>query len=296
MSARKEIAIVVGSTGAMGQVITRRLSDAGLQVVAVARTAEALQALAQQVPGIRACAADIADDSAIEALRAQLDAPVRMVVQGAGVATAGGVLDAPTAAITDAVNIKVGGMLRLVRAADGHLVRGSRLVAIGGHYGFEPSAYAATAGVANAALANLVRQLSWAYGERGVTAHLVAPGTADTESLRRVATARGAQGGLRPNRCWSRCAASRPSAPSPRWSRSPGASACCSTRTPTHSPAAPCSWTRAAARVCPDTGGASAPRVFRFPVKSAQTGQHFIQPSTTTTTGDTPCHCISPAG
>lgn len=86
-------------------------------------------------------------------------------------------------------------MLRLVRAADAALVRGARLIAIGGHYGFEPTAYAATAGVANAALANLVRQLSWAYGERGVTAHLVAPGPADTERLRRVAQERAARAG-----------------------------------------------------------------------------------------------------
>ena len=199
MSEPKEIAIVVGSTGAMGRVITRRLSEAGLQVVAVARTADTLQALVHELPGIRACMADIADDSAIEAIRAQLGAPVRVVVQGAGVATAGGVLDAPTAAVTDAVNIKVGGMLRLVRAADAQLVRGSRLVAIGGHYGFEPSAYAATAGVANAALANVMRQLSWAYGARGITAHLVAPGPADTERLRRVASARGARDGLSPD-------------------------------------------------------------------------------------------------
>ncbi len=199
MSEAKEIAIVVGSTGAMGRVITQRLSDAGLQIVAVARSADALKSLATQIPGIRVCPADISDDSAIEAIHAQLDAPVRMLVQGAGVATAGGVLDVPTAAITDAVNVKVGGMLRLVRAADARLVRGSRLVAIGGHYGFEPSAYAATAGVANAALANLIRQMSWAYGERGITAHLVAPGPADTERLRRVATARGAKDGLSPD-------------------------------------------------------------------------------------------------
>lgn len=196
MSAVKDIAIVVGSTGAMGQVITRRLADAGLQVVAVARTAGALASLAAQVPGIRACAADIADDSAMDAIRAQLDAPVRMLVQSAGVATAGGVLDAPTAALTDAVNIKVGGLVRLVRAADARLSKGSRIVAVGGHYGFEPSAYAATAGVANAALANVVRQLSWAYGERGITAHLVAPGPADTERLRSVAMTRGARDGL----------------------------------------------------------------------------------------------------
>ena len=195
MSLLKDIAIVVGATGAMGQVITQYLADAGLQVLAVARTADGLQALTAQVSGIRVCVANIGDDSAITAIRAQIDASVCMVVQGAGVATAGGVLDAPTTAISDAVNIKVGGLLRLVRAADPWFTKGSRIVAIGGHYGFEPSAYAATAGVANAALANVVRQLSWAYGERGVTAHLVAPGPADTERLRRVAAARGEREG-----------------------------------------------------------------------------------------------------
>ncbi len=193
---QKEIAVVVGSTGAMGVVITQRLVAAGLKVVAVARTADALASLVSSTPGVQACVANIGDDSAIDAIRASLDAPVRMVVQGAGVATAGGVLTAPTSAVVDAVNIKVGGMLRLVRAVDAHLVKGSRLVAIGGHYGFEPSAYACTAGVANSSLANLIRQLSWAYGPRGVTSHLVAPGPADTERLRRVAVARGEQDGI----------------------------------------------------------------------------------------------------
>jgi NAD(P)-dependent dehydrogenase (short-subunit alcohol dehydrogenase family) len=193
---QRDMVVIVGSTGAMGEVITRRLASAGMQVLAVARTEQVLQGLVEAVPGVRPCVADIGDDRAINAIRAHLDGPVRMVIQGAGVATAGGVLDAPTGSVVDAVNIKVGGMLRLVRAVDGHLQRGSRLVAIGGHYGFEPSAYACTAGVANAGLANLVRQLSWAYGERGVTAHLVAPGPADTDRLRRVATDRGTRDGV----------------------------------------------------------------------------------------------------
>lgn len=195
------IAVVVGATGAMGTVITRRLVADGLQVLAVARQAEALCTLADAVPGVTACEADIGNDSAVDAITAALrplDAPVRLVLQGAGVATAGGVLTASTAAVVDAVSIKVGGMMRLVRAADAWLVPGSRLVAIGGHYGFEPTAYAATAGVANAALANLVRQLSWAYGPRKITAHLVAPGPADTERLHRVAAARGERDGLAP--------------------------------------------------------------------------------------------------
>lgn len=181
--------VLVGATGSMGQVIARRLARRGLRVIAVARSADALAELCGSVEaGIEACVADISSDSASPLISAAVgDMPVRMVVHGPGVATAGGVLSAPTEAVVDAVNIKVGGMMRLVRAVDKQLLHGSRLIAIGGHYGFEPTAYAATAGVCNAALANLIRQYSWAYGERGVTAHLVAPGPADTDRLRRIA-------------------------------------------------------------------------------------------------------------
>ena len=156
MDRQAELAVVVGATGAFGKAMVDRLAAAGLGVVAVARSVDSLAALRDRVPGLVACAADIADDAAIEAIAAAVDRPVRMVVHGPGVAVAGGILTAPTGSMVDAVNIKVGGLLRLTRAVDGRLAAGSRIVAIGGHYGFEPTAYAASAGVANAALANVV--------------------------------------------------------------------------------------------------------------------------------------------
>jgi NAD(P)-dependent dehydrogenase (short-subunit alcohol dehydrogenase family) len=119
-------------------------------------------------------------------------------VHGPGVAVAGGIASVSTAAMVDAVNIKVGGLLRLVRAVDAQLLPRSRLIAIAGHYGLEPTAYAAAAGIANAALFNVVRQLSLAYGERGVTAHTLAPGPADTERLHRVAADRARLQGTTP--------------------------------------------------------------------------------------------------
>ena len=192
---RPEIAVLVGATGAFGHALVRRLLGAGLGVVAVARSADSLQALAAEHPGVRPCVADIADDAAIAAIAKTIDKPVRMVVHGPGVAVAGGILTAPTSSMVDAVNIKVGGLLRLVRAVDERLVAGSRIVAIGGHYGLEPTAYAAAAGVANAAILNVVRQLSLAYGARGITAYTVVPGPADTERLHRVAASRAEQRG-----------------------------------------------------------------------------------------------------
>ena len=190
MSEQKEWVVVVGATGAFGSVMVERFVQRGLGVLAVARRVEALAALAEKYPGLRPCAADISTDAAVDTIRQAIPGPVRMVVHGPGVAVGGGVLTIDTAALVDAVNIKVGGFIRLVRAVDTHLLPNSRLVAIGGHYGFEPTAYAAAAGVGNAALVNVVRQLSLAYGERGITAHLVAPGPADTERLRRVAADR----------------------------------------------------------------------------------------------------------
>jgi NAD(P)-dependent dehydrogenase (short-subunit alcohol dehydrogenase family) len=131
------------------------------------------------------CAADIGSDEAVAAIAAAVgDRPVRMVVQAAGLPAAGPLATIEPDALGRAVALKCGGLLRLVRAVDAHLQPGARVVALGGHYGIEPAPYACAAGVTNAALANLVRQLATAYGPRGVTAHLVAPGPADTPRLR----------------------------------------------------------------------------------------------------------------
>ncbi|TAM12457.1 MAG: SDR family oxidoreductase [Nevskiaceae bacterium] len=191
MTQDKETAFVVGGSGAIGHVIVARLMEHGLDVVAVGRSQVGLEALAAQCPGVRTLVADLSQDSAIERIRGAAGAsPVRVVVHAPGLPVRGGVTDAAPGAIAEAVNIKCGGMLRLVRGVEDKLRRGSRLVAIGGHYGFEPSAYAVGPGVANAALPSLMRQLNLAYGARGITAHLIAPGPADTERLRKIATTR----------------------------------------------------------------------------------------------------------
>jgi len=193
---RSEHALVVGAGGAFGTEICRRLAREGLKIVGISRSEASLAPLEEELgDAFVPVAADISDDSAIDAINSVLSLPVAMVVHAPGLPVAGGIRQAATGLLAAAVNIKVGGMLRLVRAAEPRLRRGSRLVAIGGHYGFEPTDYAATAGIANAAVANLIRQLSWAYGRDGVTAHLVAPGPADTERLRNVAAGRAQRAG-----------------------------------------------------------------------------------------------------
>lgn len=198
----KELAIVVGASGAFGRVITARLVATGLEVLAVARDVRKLASVVDAHEGaVEAFAADICDDTSVQTLQEALQRrgqTVRAVVHGPGVVVAGGILSASPAALARSVDIKVGGLLRVVRAADAHLESGSRIIGIAGHYGLEPTPYAAAAGVANAALISAVRQLSLAYGPRGVTAHTLAPGPADTERLRRVAEDRAKLQGTSP--------------------------------------------------------------------------------------------------
>ncbi len=196
MSALLETIVIVGASGEMGRAFCSDLLERGYRIIAVARNLENLQAMAEGTSRLVLCQADITEDLASDAINACLDGPVRAVIHAPGVPPAGGIADAPTEALNMAFNIKVGGFIRLVRAVDTHLVENSRLIAIGGHYGFEPTAYAAGPGVANSALVNLVRQYSWLYGERGITAHMLAPGPAETPRLRAVAQARADRDGL----------------------------------------------------------------------------------------------------
>lgn len=195
LSGSGEIAVLVGATGDFGRAIARRLVARNLRLVAVGRTEDALAGLSAEIPGIVPCVADIADDSAIAVIAEKLDGPVRLACHGPGLSAPGGVMTLAPEALAASVNIKAGGMLRLARAVDAHLVSGSRLVGIAGHYGLEPTDYACAAGVANAALIALMRQLAIACGRRGITAHTIAPGPADTPRLRRVLAARAQEGG-----------------------------------------------------------------------------------------------------
>jgi len=185
-------AVVVGATGALGGAICARLRKADLRVVGVARDAAALDALDGVVP----CPADIGDDASVARIREAVGGPVRIVVQAAGLPASGPVDAVEPAALGAAVALKAGGLLRLVRAVDSRLRPGSRIVALGGHYGSEPVPHACAAGLTNAALANLVRQLADHYGPRGITVHLLAPGAVDTERLHRIAATAAARRGV----------------------------------------------------------------------------------------------------
>lgn len=198
------LCVVVGATGAMGTDFSRRLARRGLRVIAVARNGDDLATLAAEDSLIVPCVADIADDSAIEAIAAHVDAPVRMAVFAAGLPVRGSADTIPPGDLAVGTNIKVGGLVRLLRAVREQLVPGSRFVAIAGSLGLEPGPLDAAPGAVNAAMLNLMRQISALYGPKGVTTHTIAPGPIDTPRLRRFVETEAAETGSDPEQIWGR--------------------------------------------------------------------------------------------
>jgi len=200
------IAVVTGATGTLGSLVVEGLAGRGLAVVAVSRSGVG--------PGrgeAAAVAADLADDASAEAVRAALPAgSLGMLVHAPGLPGGGGVLDIDPGGLAVAVDLKAGGLLRMLRAVDERIAGRSRVVAIGGHLGLEPSEHAPLAGVANAALANLVRQLAAPLGRRGATVHLVAPGPFESPRVDALVAAKAAGSGRTPEEVRAEMVAGNP--------------------------------------------------------------------------------------
>lgn len=186
----REQAVVVGAAGSLAGAVAQRLLARGIEVIGVGRDEAKLAALADADPLFRACPADIADDASIDTIRAAITAPVRMAFMGAGLPVRGSADTIEPGMVAVGMNVKVGGMLRLVRATRDSFAPGARIVALSGYLGEEPNGDELGPGVVNAALANLMRQLAHLYGPKGVTVHTIQPGPVDTPRLRNIAKVR----------------------------------------------------------------------------------------------------------
>ena len=179
---RNRIAVVTGATGTLGRELVRMLAERGLAVVAVSRSGAPCGA-GESV----SVSADLGSDECVAAIAGALPpGDLAMAVHAIGLPPAPGVTEVDPTLLGVAVNFKAGGLLRLLRAIDDRIVPGSQIVAVGGHLGFEPTEHAPLAGVANAALANLVRQLQGPLGRRGAGVHLSAPAYFESPRTERI--------------------------------------------------------------------------------------------------------------
>lgn len=185
-------AVVTGASGTLGTALVRLLADQGLDVLAVSRSGRA--------PGSgewASLAADLGEDASIEQIRSAMPpGELAMAVHALGLPKAPGVTTVDPGLLGVAANLKAGGFLRLIRALDKRTGHGSRLVAVGGHLGIEPTEHTPLPGVGNAALANLVRQMVAPVGRVGATVHLVAPGPFQSPRIDALLAARAENEGV----------------------------------------------------------------------------------------------------
>ncbi|HEV8447042.1 MAG TPA: SDR family NAD(P)-dependent oxidoreductase [Gemmatimonadaceae bacterium] len=179
----KPIAVVTGASRGIGRAIAQRLA-AEFDIVAVARSADQLEALTREIAGAggscRAIAIDITDPAAVEASLRGIDAQV--LVNNAGVGVLKPLLELTRDQWLRMVNLNFNSLFDVTRAVVPAMVarRSGHVVIIGSITGRSPSVggtcYAATKAAANSFAESLMLELR----DSGVKVSVVNPGSVAT--------------------------------------------------------------------------------------------------------------------
>jgi uncharacterized protein len=194
-------ALVTGASSGLGAEFARQLAARGMDVVLVARDADALDALAASLRerhgvGAETLVADLLDPPQRDGVAARLadaERPVDLLVNSAGFGLALSFEDTPVEDEARHLALHVEVPLRLMRAVlPGMLARGSgRVVNVASVAGFVPRG---TYGAAKAWIISFSRWAHVRYREQGVTFTAVCPGFVHTSFHERLGLPPGREG------------------------------------------------------------------------------------------------------
>ncbi|MBE3562013.1 MAG: SDR family oxidoreductase [Ktedonobacteraceae bacterium] len=187
MDLRGKVALITGATGAMGSAAARALAGAGATVILVSRAAERLSSLVEEMGGqATALSGNVARTGEAErivqeviALHARLD----ILVNAAGGATVGGLLDLSDEQWQADFDLKLLGYLRMMRAA-ARVMRergGGRIINIVGLAGHEPYHLLTAPSVVNAGLLALTKSAADELAPHNILVNAINPNAAQDE-------------------------------------------------------------------------------------------------------------------
>lgn len=182
---RGKVAVVTGGAGGIGSTIVRSLAEEGAVPVALDRDEERLSLLkrdmAAQGHAILTVQCDLADEKAIEAAAAEVRrqaGPVDVLVNNAGLAKPGRLLDLPLADWHALLTVNLDSYFLCARAFGAQMVEkgGGTMVHIASVAAHNPRVVGGAYSVSKAGVLMLSSQLAADLGRSGVRSNVVSPG------------------------------------------------------------------------------------------------------------------------
>lgn len=188
-------ALVTGASSGIGHAVARKLAAEGAAVALVARRADLLERLANEInaAGGKAVAlpADAREPEAIkQAVARAVEAlgTLDVLVTSAGQSTSGDLRRVSDETLETAVRTKLLGTVRFARDAAPHMRRGGVMVLIVGGAGKQPAPTNVVNALSNAALLAFTTAFADALAADGIRVVAVNPGPTNTAVLDRLVT------------------------------------------------------------------------------------------------------------
>jgi hypothetical protein len=190
-------ALITGASSGLGAEFARVLARRGADLVLVARRRDRLEALAEEIRRaskvrVFVHAADLADPDSWPALKAYTDGEgltVSTLINNAGFATYGPLVDADSARADEEVRLNVGALTALTRLYLPDLTRGrGALVNVASTAAFQPVPGMAVYGATKAYVRSFTAAVAWETRETNLRVTALCPGATKTEFFDVVGT------------------------------------------------------------------------------------------------------------
>lgn len=191
------VALITGASTGIGATYARRLAERGYDLLLVARDQVRLETLAAELrerAGVKVevLKADLTDRADLNGVAARLrsDAAISLLVNNAGVAISGSLLDVDLDRFDAMIQLNVVAVTHLAAAAAANFVAQGRgtLINIASVLALAPELFNGTYSGTKAFVLNLSQSLNKELGDKGVRVQVVLPGATRTEIWERSGT------------------------------------------------------------------------------------------------------------